>query len=624
MKQIITRNRLYGSIGLALVLGILVLLNLLARGVVLRKDFTEEKLYTLSAGTRQLLASLDRPVTLKLFYSRSMERVPMPMKYYAQRVQDLLREFVAASKGRLILEIYDPRPDTTEEEWARKYGLAPQGFGTMGGEAFYFGLVAQSGTREATLPFVAPALEPQIEYLITRMIHEVRRTKPPRIGLYTSLPMMAERSRLDPHPKPSWVVVQEMQRLGEVRLLGAQLDSVPNDIDVLVVVHPQPLRDNEAYALDQFVMRGGKLIAFVDPLCLAAREVEPSGSFSFMPPGSDLNRLTGAWGAELVRDQVLADFDMATRVTRGAGMMERLPMWLTVRGEQMEKNEIALQPLKMLMFPFAGAFRLSVTGDVQATTLVKSTPDAGLVSSFMAMSEGVHNALRDFRKEGEMPIAVRLRGRFRSAFPNGRPAAEGSAPSNAAPHIAECESTNTVILVADVDCLYDRFSVQAMNFFGQTFYQPLNDNFALVMNLLEQLVGGEALIGLRSRSTYDRPFTRVLALEARAQERWQEEERRLQDELQATQARLNELQAAKSEDQQFIITPEQQREIEQFRKQVFETEKKLREVRRKLREDIEKLGFAVKIINMGAMPAVVAVAGLVRGWRRRFRGARSK
>jgi ABC-type uncharacterized transport system involved in gliding motility auxiliary subunit len=623
MKQIVTRNRLYGVVGLALLLGILALLNLLARGVVFRKDLTEEKLYTLSPGTRQLLGSLDRPVTLKLFYSRSMERVPMPMKYYAQRVQDLLREFVAASKGRLILEVYDPRPDTTEEEWARKYGLAPQGFGGMGDEAFYFGLVAQHGAREAALPFIAPALEPQIEYLITRMIYEVRRTKPPKIGLYTSLPMMRERSRLDPNPKPSWLIVQEMQRLGEVRLLSPQLDSIPNDLDVLVVVHPQPLRDHEAYQLDQYVMRGGRLIAFVDPLCLAARESETSGAFPFLPPASDLNRLTGAWGAELVKDSVLADFELATRVTRGAGIMERMPMWLTLRGEQMDQKEVALQPLKMLMLPFAGAFRLTATNDVEAKVLIKSTPDAGFVSSFMAMSEGVNNALRDFRKEGELPVAVRLRGRLRSAFPNGRPAEEGGAPSNAAPHVAQCETTNTVILVADADVLYERYGVREIGFFGQSFYQPFNDNFALVMNMLEQMLGGEALVGLRSRSTYDRPFTRVLALEARAQERWREEEQRLQAELEATQARLNELQAAKSEDQQFIITPEQQREIEQFRKQVFETEKKLREVRRKLREDIEKLGFAVKVINMGAMPALVAAAGLLRGWRRRCRGWRS-
>lgn len=623
MKQVITRNRLYGAAGLALVLGIVVLINVLARGVIVRKDFTEEKLYTLSHGTRQMLASLDRPVTLKLFYSRSLDRVPMPMKYYAQRVQDLLREFVAASKGRLVLEIYDPRPDTTEEEWARKYGLAPQGFGNIGGEMFYFGLVAQYGSREATLPFIAPALEPQIEYLITRMIHEVRRTAPPKIGLYTSLPMMTEGGRFAPSPRPSWLIVQEMQRLGEVRRLSPQLDHIPDDLDVLVVVHPQPLRDNEAYALDQFVMRGGRLIAFVDPLCLAAREAEPSGVYSFMPPASDLNRLTGSWGAEMIRDSVLSDFEMATRVTRGAGIMERMPMWLTVRGEHMDQKEVALQPLKMLMLPFAGAFRLTATSDVQATVLVKSTPEAGFVSSFMAMSEGVNNALRDFRKEGEQPVAVRLRGRFQSAFPNGRPASEGAAPTNMPAHIAQCETTNTVILVADVDLLYDRFGAREIAFFGQTFYQPLNDNFALVMNLLEQVLGGEALIGLRSRSTYDRPFTRVLALEARAQERWQEEERRLQAELEATQARLNELQAAKSEDQQFIITPDQQREIENFRNQVFETERKLREVRRKLREDIERLGFVVKVINIGGIPALAAVAGLVHGWRRRARSLRA-
>lgn len=617
MKQVVARTRLYGVVGLALVLGIIVLLNWLARDMVIRKDLTEEKLYTLSQSTRQMLNSLDRTVTLKLFYSRSVERIPMPMKYYAQRMRDLLREFVAASKGKLILEVYDPKPDSTEEEWAKKYGLAPQGFGVMGGDPFYFGLVVQCGARETALPFLAPALEPQIEYLITRMIYEVRRTAPPKIGLYTSLPMMIEQGRLRPEASPAWIIAQELQRIGEVRLLSPQLDYISDDIDLLVVVHPQPLRDSEAYALDQFVMRGGKMLAFVDPMCLAARESEPSGAFSFMPPASDLNRLTGVWGAELIKDSVLADFEAATRVTRGAGVLERMPTWLTLRSDQIAATDVALQPLKMLMFPFAGGLQTTAVEGVETTILLKSSPEAGLISSFAAMAQGA--ALRDFRKEGTLPIAMRLRGRFKSAFPDGRPASESESATNARPHLAQCEETNTVVLIADVDFMYNRFAVREINFFGQTFYQPLNDNLALVMNLVEQMTGGEALIGLRSRSTYDRPFTRVLALEARAQERWQEEERRLQAELDATQARLNELQAAKSEDQQFIITPEQQREIEKFRQQVFETEKKLREVRRKLREDIEKLGFLVKAINIALMPTVVALGGVARGWWRRHR-----
>ena len=618
-------KRLTSAIGLVIVLGILVTLQVIFQKVTLRKDLTEEKLYTLSAGTRTLLKSLDRDVTLKFYYSKSVEGLPIAFKQYAQRLQDLLREYQANGSGRLTVEIYDPKPDSDEEEWAQRYGLAGQGLDMLGGgPRVYLGLVAVSGSRDAAIPFIAPGDEPQIEYFVTRLISMALQAQRPRLAVMSLMPMMGKQGTYgSPAEKQPWAVVSELQKQYDVIPLSPAVTEIPTNVNALVVVHPKDFSDETLFAIDQYVLRGGRLMVFADPLCLAAEEALGENTPGMMgPSASDLNRLTKTWGAELTAGSVVADLSMASQVKRGPGVVERMPFWLTLRGDAINRKDVSTSSLKLLMMPFAGSFKLTPIDGIQETVLVKSSGDAGIVNTFSAMGEGAH-AMRGFEKKGELPLAIRLQGHFKTAFPDGRPksAGERQDESPMSPALKESVKPGVVLLVADVDLLYDRFCVRGMQIFGQTFYEPANDNLNFAINMLEQLAGNEALIGLRSRGTYDRPFTRVLALERQAQERWQEEEKNLQAKLQETQMRLNQLQAVKTEDQQYILSPEQKKEIETFRQQQFQTQRQLKEVRKNLRRDIENLGLKLKIINMALVPALVAIFGMSFGWRRKKRAS---
>ncbi len=545
----------------------------------------------------------------------------MPFRQYAQRIQDLLREYETAGRGRLVVETYDPRPDSEEEEWAQRYGLAPQGMDLLGGGTpIYLGVVAVCGSREASIPFLAPAAEPQIEYLLTRLVTEVLQTERQRVGVLSGLPVLgapASPFARSPAAQP-WAVISEIRRQYEITPIPPVAREIPTNVNVLVVIHPQTLSDEAAFAVDQFVLRGGRLLAFVDPFSIAGQELGGGMSQGFGLSASDLNRLTTTWGAQLRPGSIVADVESGSPIRRGPAGVERSPLWLSLRGENLDRQEVATASLKLLVLPVAGSFELTPVEGVTATVLAKTSPGAGIVNSFSAMGEGA-GVMQGFEEKGEMPLAVRLQGRFKTAFPGGRPPSREptAEPLPTAPVLQESEKPGLVILVADADLLFDRFAVRSMQAFGQVFHEPLNDNLGFALNLLEQLTGNEALIGLRSRGTFDRPFGRVLDLEKRAQERWQQEELALLGRLRQVQQRLAELQAAKSEDQQFILSPAQKQEIENFREEQFQAQRQLKEVRKNLRRDIENLGLKMKILNLALMPGLVAVFGLVHGWRRR-------
>jgi ABC-type uncharacterized transport system involved in gliding motility auxiliary subunit len=625
MKKPTSFRSMRSFAGALVALGIVIALNVLLGGVRLRADLTEEDLYTLSEGTRTLLKALERPVTLKLYFSRSAEEAPIPLKQYAQRVADLLKEYEALSDGRVILETIDPRPDSDEEEWAQRYGLQGAPLDMTGlGAPVYFGLVGVSGSREAAIPFLTPDAEPQLEYQVTRLLAEITRDRPPVIGVLSSLPVMGEPAMPFGMPPAQearkWAFLRELERQVELRELQPDFDRVPDELDALVLIHPKDLSDAALFAIDQYLLRGGRLLAFVDPVCISDEPASPS-PYGAPPPGaSDLNRLTAAWGFEMVPGQVVADVEAASRISFGPQQgTDLMPTWLSLRAANLNEEDVATSALESLMMPFAGMWRGAPTNGLDVVELIHTSEDSSLVDSFRAVQPGL-DKMRTAPPAGRVPLALRFRGRFPTAFPGGPPV-EGANEAGAADgaHLAEAEADGTAVLVADADMLADRFSLNEMRFFGQSIYEPLNDNLAFALNLVEQLGGSEALIGLRSRGATHRPFERVIELEREAQKRWQDREIELTDQLQRAQAKLNELQRAKEEDQRMILSPEQKREIEKFREQRFETQQQLKEVRRNLRADIERLGLQLKVVNMALMPAAVALFGLAYGWRRRRR-----
>ena len=408
--------------------------------------------------------------------------------------------------------------------------------------------------------------------------------------------------------------------------MATEVPEIPADVDTLLLVHPQALSDQTQFAIDQFVLRGGRLLAFVDPLCLAQQEIDGQPMQSFTQNSSDLNKLTRAWGGiELASDGIVSDIENATQISRGQGKVERSPLWLSLRNDRINRDDVGTSHLKILMVPFSGAFRVASTNEnVTVTPLVKSSADSTFASLMEVMNPNLPAGRS--RGEGEQMLALRLQGHFKTAFPDGKPRVpetkEGEqAADSGKPALKESRQPCVVVLVADVDLLFNRFCVNAMQFLGQTFYEPINDNLNFVLNTIEQISGNAALIGLRSRGTFDRPFERVLNMERDAQKRWQQEELSLTAKLQETQARLRELESVKSKDQQYILSPEQKAEIGKFRNEQFQTQQQLKQVRKNLRRDIEVLGLKIKVLNIALMPALVAVFGLFRGWHRRKQAA---
>lgn len=622
-----TTSKLFtGVAGGLVILGILIAVNALFSGVRLRKDMTEEQLYTLSPGTVNLLKGLDRPVTLKFFYSKGNANVPMPLKNYVQRTLDFLRDVEARSGGNIVLETWDPQPDSDAEEWAQRYGLVPQATGGLGVQPdLYLGLAAVAGTREAVIPFLDPVMEPQLEYFLMRLVQEATRERRSRVGILSALPVLGEPpSPFQPRPQRDrdWLFASELKQQVDVVPIPLDAEEIPEELDALMLVHPQGISDRTLFAVDQYLLQGGRLVAYVDPLCISAEEhLEDAG----MPAlSSDLNRLTGAWGLTVQPTRVVADLAMATPINLGNGRAERLPAWLSLRGDaNLARGEILTDSLESVMMPFAGMIQGTPAEGLTMTKLAFATPDAVTLNAFQARNPDGFNT-RTGLPAPEAPLAVRLTGIFPTAFPDGPPRSAGDTNETAAATnewLRTGAQEGAVILVADADLLANEYSAQAVHLFGQTLFQPFNDNLNFTLNVAEQMSGTPELIGLRSRGRFDHPFDRVLAMERTAQEQWQEEEEKLQQKLMQTQQRLNELQTAKSQDQQLVLSPEQKRELEAFRQERFETQRQLKEVRKNLRRSIEQLGLRLKALNMAAVPLVVIAFGIGFGWRRRRRAA---
>ncbi|OGV62764.1 MAG: hypothetical protein A2498_03400 [Lentisphaerae bacterium RIFOXYC12_FULL_60_16] len=609
--------------GLIIILVILVAFNALIRTTRMRSDLTAERLYTLSDGSRQIIKDLNQPVTLKLFFNFSMAEIPPYLKEYARQVQDLLAEYATASKGTITVEVHDPKPDSDTEDWARKYGVPGQQMGMMG-PSIYFGLVAVAGTQEAALPVIDPRANSLLEYNITRLIHRVLNPGKPVVGILSSLQVLGPPrnpfTRPGPDSKDAWLAFRELQQDYVLRELTPDVDRIDPDIRALVLVHPKNLTDTTLFAIDQFVLRGGHVLAFLDPLSVAEIESATDPNAMMMgPSSSSLGKLLDAWGVTFQPERVVADLAAATPVRGPNNEVEESPVWLSLTRAHINTEDILTAQLDSMNLPFAGSFQGNTTEQLTFTPLIQSSANAGTVST-MAARMGGSAIRREWREVGvTLPLAVRLSGTFQTAFPGGAPKpADTNSP---APAIAETlkEGRSTVILAGDVDMLYNRFCVQELEFFGQTAVQPINDNMIFLANAVEQVAGSEYLIGIRSRGQFARPFDRVIAIEQNARRDWQARENELQGRLEDTQRRLSEMQNRKDANQKFILSPEQKAAIEQFQQQEGRIKQELKQVRKNLRAEIDRLGRWVKILNIALLPALVSLAGVTYGITRRTR-----
>jgi ABC-type uncharacterized transport system involved in gliding motility auxiliary subunit len=615
-----TENFLYSGGGLIAVFAILVLLNLVLGAPRARLDLTQGKLYTLSDGTRSVLGKLEGPVKIRLYFSQGAD-VPLPVKAYGRRVEDMLAEFRQAGHGNVRVEKLDPEPDSEAEDSATLEGVEPQV--SAGGDRFYLGASVSYADQKIALPALALDREPLLEYDLTRAIARATTATKPVVGVMSALPVfgMPPSQFTGGQPMEPQVFITELRRDYTVKRVSLDADRIDDDVKVLLVIHPRGISDKAQYALDQFVLRGGKLIAFLDPNAY----FDQMGSMGMGGGGtpSSLDKLLKAWGLAFDSGKVVLDM----RYLTGAGA-RTLPTLLSLNDSAFAPDDIATARLGSLLMPFAGVFTGKPAPGLNETVLIKTSAYSQLVDSFAATAQG-EAAVKTFQPSNtEYALAVRLTGRFKTAFPDGKPKAEDKGkpapvktaetkPEPAA--LKESAADNAVVLVGDSDFINDGAAVQIQEVFGQRIVIPRNGNIAFAQALVDQFAGDPDLIKLRSRASAARPFVRIRDMEARAQQAYLGKIKDLEASLGQTQEKLNTLQKGRGANAGAILTSEQQNELENFRRKAAETRLALKEVRRELRAESEALQFWTKVVNIALMPLLVAIAGIAFAIVRRRR-----
>lgn len=604
--------------GLILILIIVVLVNIIFSRVNLRWDTTEDKLFSLSESTKKIISRLDEDVTIKVFYSKDIANIPLNIKNYSRRMLDFLSEYEYYSRGKVSIEVYNPVIDSEEEEWAQKYGIEEINLST--GDTIYFGLVAMAADREETISYLDPARENHLEYDITRIITRVQTHKQKRIGIISGFPVFGESPVGYNMPNqfqriPPWLFVTELKKTFDVSNISLSSETTDIDLDLLIIVHPKNMSEKLQYAVDQYVLRGGNVILFSDPL--AVMDSTPGQSQASIP-----DKLLTAWGVKIDSTKVVADFDHSTRLMTGQNQVEDSPLWISLKPESFNSENIITGKLESMLLPIAGAIQKIPQSGLEYEPLLQSSTNASLIDGLMARF-GVSEIRRIFKPSNQnFDLAATIRGVFKTAFPNGRPEtgnnesqdnkqnSSSETVKSIHNHLNTGEKKSTLIIVADADLLFDDYYVKKQNFLGLNISSLFNDNLNFLLNATEMLTGDQELINIRSGGRFERPFTRVQELEKRAQARWLSTEQELMEKVEETNQKLRELEQQKDATQQFIISEEQEAEIQKFKEEKLRINKELKKVRRNLRADIETLGSAVKFINIFLMPLLVSMAGI--------------
>lgn len=645
------KKSLYSSFGLSAI-GIALLIGVLLISFLpgFRIDLTEDKLFSLSDGTRNIVGSLDQPVDLLFFYSVSATEDVPQIRSYGNRVQELLGEIVIASNGNLRLEVIDPEPFSEDEDLATQYGIRAVPV-TQGGEGIYFGLVAAQQNDQVPdslrtteiIPLIRPDQEEFLEYEVMKLISQVNNPERIIVGLLTELDIDGGFDPMSGQSTQPWMVMDLIRELYEVRRIDLSAESIDESIDMLMIVHPEGLPEQMLYAVDQHMMRGGEAIVFLDPN--ADSMVSRSQEGNLIPAGmsSNLPGLLEAWGISFDNTKVLTDNQLALRVMMGQGQrpVPHLGM-LGVQGDFLTQGDIITNRLETVNFSSPGAISHLNGSTTIFEPLVFSSTDAMLMDrSFVESVTDPSLLFDEFESEDRsFVIGARLTGVVQSAFPNGKPDTieepNGSSESDlgeealsetgdseeaeaSVEHIAGSVSPVTIVAFADTDFLSDRLWVQVSQFFGQRIPQPFANNGDIVINAMDNLSGGADLSSMRSRGRYSRPFSRVLDLQRQADDRLREEETVLLSRVTETEASLAELNLDGDGNPIGQITPEIQAEIDRFNDELLDTRRRLREVRFQLTEDIEQLGTNLKAANTVLIPILLTIVLLIRYYLRNQR-----
>ena len=581
----------------------------------MRLDLTENQLYTLSDGTKKVLGSIPEPVNVYLFFSDKATADIPQLRTYAGRVQEMLEEFASRSNGKLKVTVIDPLPFSDEEDRATEFGLRPINLGNNA-DPIYFGLAATNSVGDdEIIPFLDPAKESFLEYELAKLTYTLANPKKPLVGLLSSLPMTAGFDPMTQQIRQPWVIADQLRQLFDLRVLEPGFETLEPDIKVLLLVNPKNLPAGTVYAIDQFILRGGRALILVDPFAEIDQGSTEDPMAAAAGGDSGLDKLFAAWGVSVDRSSIVGDDRYALTVSGRDGEPVRHLGIIGIGKDGLSQDDVITSGLSLVNVAFAGHITGSEGAAAEVTPLVQSSDKAALIpTAQLAMASDPGLLRTDFDPSGERyTLAARITGKVQSAFPgDARPG-----------HISVATESANVVLVADTDLVADRMWVQTQDVLGQRLSTAFANNADLVVNALDNLLGSSDLISIRSRATFQRPFTRVQELGREAETRFRSAEQRLQTELEETESRLGELQASRKDQGTNILSPQQEGEIERFQARRLELRKELRQVQRDLDQDIEKLGATLKALNVALVPLIISLVSLiVLQLRRRTRTAR--
>ena len=627
-----TRTRSLASLLIALVLFLSV--NIIANGVLTsqRLDLTQNRLYTLAPGSRNILAKLAEPITLRFYYSARQFAATPEFQTYGRRVRDLLQEYVAAAKGKITLEVIEPEPFSEAEDQAVGYGIEQLPINAAGAVG-YLGLVGSNSTDgEVPIPFLNPDRADALEYEITKLVYTLSNTQKRVIGVISDLPIQGgQRDERGPTAAP-WASINMLKEFFDLAPLARDVTSIDAKIDTLLVAHPKALPVKTLFAIDQFVLRGGKALIFVDPLAEEDHpERDPQNPMAMPKTDSNLEPLFAAWGIKVDAEHVVGDPDSAVRVNfgseRGPHEVDYLP-WLQLHGDRLNHEDFITNHLQGVNVGTAGFIEVLKGAKTQVTPLLSSSPNSGLLSRESVVMVRDPNALREGFKadRGKLVVAARVTGPADSAFPDGPPADANSktTPVGVAP-LKSAPQGIQVVVVADTDVLADRFWVRMERVLGTQVPNPFANNGDFLINAVDNLGGNDDLISLRSRGEYARPFEVVDRIKREAEANFRDREKALQTKLKEADAKLKELKLRPEAGGEALLSAEQRQEIELFRSEQIKTRKELRAVQHDLGRNIEQLGAWLKAVNIGLIPlllAIFAVAASLFRHRRTTTGTR--
>ncbi len=614
-----SKNIIYSTIGIVTLFLIIVAINFIVSRINVRLDLTQEKIYTLSQSTKNILKKLDTPVTLKFYYTKS-SNMPSFIKNYAERVIDLLNEYRRAGGKNIVIEKYDPVPDSEAEDSAVMDGISGQVLDSY--DKVYFGIAVQCIDQTVALPFLSPEREELLEYDLSRAISQVTRTKKSIVGVMSALPVMGQK----PSPMmmqmgqfnqtPPWLVIREMKNDYEVREVPMQSEQIDPSIELLVIIYPAGISEKTQFAIDQYVLKGGKVIAFLDSFSYFAAASAKNDRMAMMQPpmtSSNMEKLLKGWNITFNQDMVVADM---TYGKRSPDKKRSFPTIIDIPSEGMDKDEVFLSQLRIITEWSSGTFSGEPDPSLKKTILLRTTTDSHLLNSYIATNPEM--AVKEFKPDDkEYSLAIKLSGKFKTAFPDGKPAGnEPGKPENkdekpVGDFLKESQKDGVVVLVGDSDMLFDEICVRRVpNIFGQTSMEPLNDNLSFFLNLVEYMTGDSDLIQIRSRKVIARPFSVLKAKLSQAEQKYKNKILELEEDLEKAQERLSKLQEQKAKNQKYILSPEQKEEIKNYKQKEAKTKQELKVLRKELRQDIDSLENKLKWFNIALMPIVVILFGI--------------